>query len=573
MNGNKPLELGKIPPSGRAWMSSTMFDRLKSSFGHRISFKFIITSALATLVIFLLAFAWFSGKQEQHIMDQVRKQAVILHQQLVLTRRWVADNKWVLVAKTPEMRSSPFLEEPEVKDADGRVYTKVLPSIMTKVLSDRALRDGLYSFKLVDANPLNPENSPDAVEAEALASFRSGDNQGLFKTEGKNGKAVLRYVAPLFIDESCLQCHMAQGFKPGDVGGALSIFIPMDEARSAINRNRIILVIGGVSLACSLVLSLFVATRSIVFKRIGEIRTAMNRLTSKEPAAAEAATGDELKEIADICYLLDERMKSQHLELERKIAEATRDLSATNRNLEAANEELRRLNKARADFFSDISHELRTPLTNIKGAVDLLDRKLSCQDPTYLDIVRRNTDHLIKVVVDFLDFSRIESGQLDLNLTSESLKTIAEDAIFSLRPEAERKSVALALEADADPPLLLDRQRTYQVLTNLFSNAVRYAPEYSTVRIDVRATPDSVEVSVKDEGPGIDRQYHTSIFEKFYQVPGGSDATLHRGSSGIGLAICKGLVEAHGGRIWVTSEPGKGARFTFSLPRRLDDAC
>ena len=545
-----------------------MLDRLKSSFGHRISFKFLITSALTTLVIFLLAFAWFSGKQEQHIMDQVKKQAVILHQQLVLTRRWVADNKWVLVAKTPQMRSSPFLEEPDVSAADGMVYTKVSPSIMTKALSDRAIRDGLYSFKLVDENPLNPENAPDAVEAEAITAFRSGDKQSLFRTERRNDKTFLRYVAPVHIDESCLQCHMAQGFKPGDIGGALSIFIPMDEARSAINRNRIILVIGGVSLACSLVLSLFVVTRSMVFKRIGEIRTAMTRLTSKEPSAAGAQTGDELKEIADICYLLDERMKSQHLELERKIAEATRDLSGTNRNLEAANEELRRLNKARADFFSDISHELRTPLTNIKGAVDLLERKLSCQDPTYLDIVRRNTDHLIKVVVDFLDFSRIESGQLDLHLTRESVKAIAEDAIFSQRPEAERRSVALALDSDADPFFLLDRQRTYQVLTNLLSNAVRYAPQHSTVRVEVRMTSDSVEVSVKDEGPGIDEQYHSSLFEKFYQVPGDGEAILHRGSSGIGLAICKGLVEAHGGRIWVESEPGQGARFVFSLPRR-----
>jgi signal transduction histidine kinase len=129
--------------------------------------------------------------------------------------------------------------------------------------------------------------------------------------------------------------------------------------------------------AGSLVILVFVAARSLVFKRLNDIRAAMSRMTISKQVENHKRHGDELKEIADFCYLLDEEMKNQHEELERKIAEATHDLSETNRSLESLNLELERLNQAKSDFFSDISHELRTPLTNIKGAADILDRKAS----------------------------------------------------------------------------------------------------------------------------------------------------------------------------------------------------
>ncbi len=256
--------------------------------------------------------------------------------------------------------------------------------------------------------------------------------------------------------------------------------------------------------------------------------------------------------------------------MERKIAEATHDLSETNRSLEAANLDLERLNQAKSDFFSDISHELRTPLTNIKGAADILDRKASCGDPTYLDIIKRNTDHLIKVAIDFLDYSKIESGKLELDLEEASLKDVAEDAVLSQNVVAQKRSVELVLEVPEDLRMVFDKQRIYQVLTNLLSNAVKFSPPGNKVFVRINASDgESAEVCVQDSGPGIEEKYHEAIFKKFYQVGGQQDSKIHKGSSGIGLAICKGLVEAHHGHIWVQSRPGEGSSFFFSLPTKM----
>lgn len=547
-----------------------MVNRLKPFLGQRISFKFLVATSLTITVIFVVVFVWFSRQQEDHIMEQVKKQAIILHKQIVLTRQWVADHNGVLVPKTGEVSSNPFLSQPDVQDSDGTAYTRISPSVMTRLLSERALKSGLYSFKLTNTERLNQDNAPDEFELEALRVFRTLAQDGIFTTERVNGKSVLRYVAPLYVNDNCVKCHTAQGYKPGDVGGCLSVFIPMDEARSAINRNRAILLGGGTVFAGSLVLLVFVAARSLVFKRLNDIRTAMSRMTIGKQIDEHRGHGDELKEIADFCYLLDEEMKNQHEELERNIAEATHDLSAMNRSLESANLELERLNQSKSDFFSDISHELRTPLTNIKGAADILDRKSSCGDPIYLDIIKRNTDHLIKVATDFLDYSKIESGKLELDLEEASPKAVAEDAILSQKAVAQKRSVELMLEAPEDVAAFFDKQRIFQVLANLISNAVKFSPPEGKVFVRINALDDKpVEVSVQDSGPGIEEKYHEAIFKKFYQVGGQQDSKIHKGSSGIGLAICKGLVEAHHGHIWVQSRPGEGSTFFFSLPIKI----
>ena len=237
-------------------------------------------------------------------------------------------------------------------------------------------------------------------------------------------------------------------------------------------------------------------------------------------------------------------------------------------NLEEANLQLTRLNQAKSDFFSDISHELRTPLTGIKGATDILARKASCEEPGYIEIIRRNADHLIKIVVDCMDYSRIEAGQLEMRIEENSIRSTVEEAILSHRAQARERSVDVSLQGNDDPPMRFDRQRIYQVLINLLSNAIRFAPDGGNVVVSIHADAAESTVCVTDNGIGIDPKYHEAIFDKFYQVPDKSGKIQHKGTSGIGLAICKGIVRAHGGHIRVQSEPGKGSTFSFTLPVR-----
>ncbi|MBM4328227.1 MAG: DUF3365 domain-containing protein [Deltaproteobacteria bacterium] len=536
--------------------------------GKTVSTKFLIASTLVTVAVFVLLFVWSSRAQEEHIMDQVRKQAEILYKQIIITRRWVSDQGAILAPKSEEIQPSPFLEEPEVTGRDGVVYTKVTPSILTKMLSERASQTGSYAFKLTNTVFLNAENAPDEVEKEALERFRSGRQDPIFRTETRDERRLLRYVAPVYVNESCLQCHMVQGYRSGDVGGCLSVFVPMDDAWAAIRQNNIVLLGGSSILAGCLVLLLFLLSRSLVFKRIRDIKESVDRITPERLDRSLGSRGDELKEIADFCYAMDEALKTRHQELERKIAEATRDLSEANTHLEALNRELQNLNRAKLDFFSDISHELRTPLTSIKGAVETLARKALCEEPIYIDIIKRNVDHLIKTVFDFLDYSKLEAGELELNLEPVSLKSVVEEALLAQKADAAKSSVELVLEAVDGREARIDKTRIYQVLVNLLSNAIRFSPAGESVRVTITRHDGTATICVKDNGPGIHRKYHEAIFRKFYQIPDQDGRKMHRGTSGIGLAICKGLVEAHRGAIWVESQPGKGSRFCFNLPLR-----
>ena len=203
-----------------------MFTWMKYLSGRRLSLKFLVSSSVMITVIFGVLFCWVSYLQEQYIMEQVKKQAIILHKQIVITRQWVSDSGSVLIPKTEGVVSSPFLPEPDVQGADGHTYTKVSPSILTKILSDRALKGGLYFFRLANSDGLNAANKPDAFESQALTEFRKAEHNGIYRIENMSGKAVLRYAAPVRVNESCLQCHMAQGLKPGRWEGVSASLFP-----------------------------------------------------------------------------------------------------------------------------------------------------------------------------------------------------------------------------------------------------------------------------------------------------------------------------------------------------------
>jgi signal transduction histidine kinase len=321
-------------------------------------------------------------------------------------------------------------------------------------------------------------------------------------------------------------------------------------------------------LAMSLVGLLYIISRSLVFKRIGEIHNAISLIDVNRGILSVNHSGDELKEISDFCYMLDKKLRSEHDELELRIKEATQDLSLTKDRLETANKELEILNKAKTDFFSDISHELRTPLTAIKGAADIISRKYPSESPQYVEIIRRNTDHLTKLVVDFLDYSKIETGHLELDLKEYSIRDIIDEALKSSESEASRKSVIFVNNAD-DIRFCFDSTRMFQVMTNLLSNAVRFSPENGKITLTAEKTGEGqVKVVVEDQGPGVPREHQDDIFRKFYQIMDEKGYSFHKGSSGIGLAICKGLIEAHGGRIWVESKSSQGARFVLQIPMR-----
>ena len=235
--------------------------------------------------------------------------------------------------------------------------------------------------------------------------------------------------------------------------------------------------------------------------------------------------------------------------------------------------ELRRLQRIRSEFIDNLSHELRTPLTTIRLLSETLTQDVARPDVTVTPRIRERilkidveTGHLVQMVNELLDLSRIEGGAAELHFGNVQLADVVDGALDRLRTFADRQRVALETDVDGSalPVVSADEERVGQVLVNLLHNAVKFSPPESVVTISAGVTDGQVAVTVRDQGPGIGRQDLDRIFERFYKV----DKARQRGQggTGLGLAIARHIVAGHGGRIWVESEEGRGAAFTFTVP-------
>lgn len=227
----------------------------------------------------------------------------------------------------------------------------------------------------------------------------------------------------------------------------------------------------------------------------------------------------------------------------------------------------RRVDDLQRQFVSTVSHELRTPLASIRGAIGLLAGGAVIPPDKHarlLTIADANAGRLSRLIDDLLDLERLDAGVYELLIRPTSIRQVVADTADMLSPLAADAGVDLVHRA-ADATVLADAERVSQTLVNLVSNALKFSPSGSTVTIDATASEAEVEVHVRDEGRGIPVDRLESIFERFSQVEAGDSRS--KGGAGLGLAICRAVVEQHGGRIWAESVPGRGSTFTFTLPR------
>ncbi len=252
------------------------------------------------------------------------------------------------------------------------------------------------------------------------------------------------------------------------------------------------------------------------------------------------------------------------------------ELGALAGNLNRMSDELGRLygqlataNRHKSEFLANMSHELRTPLNAIIGFSEVLKERifgeLNDKQAEYIDDIHTSGHHLLSLINDILDLSKIEAGRMDLELSDFDLRAALQSALTLVRERATRHGVALSLEmTDGIGVIVADERKVRQVVLNLLSNAVKFTPEGGQVALRARPADGAVEVSVADTGIGIATKDQAAVFEEFRQV--GDSALKHEGT-GLGLALAKRFVELHGGTIRVESAPGKGTTFTFSIPK------
>jgi len=293
-------------------------------------------------------------------------------------------------------------------------------------------------------------------------------------------------------------------------------------------------------------------------ERLAEISPAMEYIIITGYASFETAV-EAVKHKNIVAYETKPLNFSRFLALVRQVTERKR--------MERKIVEYEGLNKLKTNILSMVSHELRTPLATIKGYSTMLldydDRLGHDEKLTHLVSIDRATDRLTELVEHLLDMSRLDAGLLKINKQPTSIAKLLRQAVTMGRARAPQYSITCTVEKKL-PRVNVDARRIRQVLDNLIDNAVKYSEEGGNIVLEAQCVGEELRVSVSDEGVGVPVEERDRVFDRMYHL----EERLSQGGGGLGLglAVCKGLVEAHGGRIWIEDNDGKGSKFVFTSP-------
>ncbi len=482
------------------------------------------------------------------------------------------------------------------------------PRPQTEAISLQA-RMSRLGFTDAEFHKLNEaqRNSDDLVKTENTAMRAMvghyDDGTGRFRKKGKPDQAM----AIRIVHDMAYQREKAKIMRPIDD------FFAMLDARTASTMNQyakrgfryLELIIGVLLalLALTLVSSIMIARRVTspvarlekqtqnvaadidtlagVAERISQGSLTETFETTTEPL--RFTSGDEIGQLARMQNHMIARLQEAGESIAQITAELREDavkLEARNRDLQESYTQLRKLESLRDSLTHMIVHDMRTPVTSIYGYLETLQaheaESLSEDGRAYLAVVMGETHNLMEMISSLLDVSKMEHGEMQLDASELDLAAVVRDVAAKLEPLREQRTVTLSVPKD--PVLAVaDAHLISRVIQNLLSNAMKFTREDGEVRVGVEQRQESARVYISDNGPGVPEEYLERIFEKFGQVrpeldsgpePDSGRAQRRKYSTGLGLTFCKLAVEAHGGRIGVESEVGKGSTFWFTLPRK-----
>jgi signal transduction histidine kinase len=343
-----------------------------------------------------------------------------------------------------------------------------------------------------------------------------------------------------------------------DLGWAVVVERPASEAYAPLYastlRTSVLLLVG---LGMAILASVLIGHR--VVRPLETLRQGAARLgTGDLDHRLEIKTGDEFQALAEEFNRMAARLQESYANLEQKVEERTHELEIASTH--------------KSQFLANMSHELRTPLNAILGYTELIADHIYGEVPEkirdVLERVQQSGRHLLSLINDVLDLSKMEAGQLTLALNDYSMKDVVYSVLTAVESLVAEKKLALGVMVPPDLPLAKgDERRIAQVLLNLVGNAIKFTEE-GEVRVQATTADGMFVVSVSDTGPGISEADQQKIFEEFQQAD--TSSTRKKGGTGLGLAIVKRIIEMHGGRVWVESSLGQGSTFSFTLPVRVE---
>jgi len=542
----------------------------------RLRTRFIILLVGILAVSLLMNVGWIGITQEKQAVKEMHEKAYVLSQQMNAVWEFMVINQDIINY-----------------DANGEYNFKRLHcSLVGKSIGKLFGKKTGYTVRYTNFNPRNKADTPDDFELEALALFDKDKNvTEFYKVTEYEGKDTFRFTAPMRIEKNCLECHgdpageldilgfPKEGWKIGDLAGAVSIVMPIDMYTENIHSNVVKQVAYIFLLTLFLVLLIFYAMSKLVTKPLSQLKVAMEHVKTGDLKVdlEDIDAQGEIRELADHFEVMTEELQNLYNDLENKVELRTQDLARAKDilesqriQLEEANRRLKEDNQYKSDFLAIMSHELRTPLTSIIAFAEVLERGKSLKtekEQRVVQEIKGNSQILLSMINNILEMARLEAGKKELILEPIDLVDVINAVESVIEPLVEKKDISFSSIVHRDVPLIEgDRESLRRIVENLISNAMKFTPKDGEIKVWVAYDGDKNEVliNVHDNGIGIRKEDQPYIFEKFVQ----SDTSIQRqyNGSGLGLALAKELAELHGGWISVVSELGQGSLFTVGIP-------
>ena len=526
-------------------------------------------------VLMLLYLAWDSRVSRQQALEEIHRSTAVLANQLLYTRIFIAQKQDLIN-----------------KDSDGTLHFKNFnPSVAIRGISELFNGTMGYTFKQTGLQVRNPENSPDLFEVEMLQKLAGNKNLNEeWAVDTISDKKVFRYMLPLYYERDCLTCHgepagqpdiagyPKEGSKLGDFAGAISIIAPLDQMEQKIHAMLISRLFAVITLWLTLTSLIYIIIRQRFVQPLEHMTGLAQKIGSGdlEVLAPHTMANLESQTLYESFRSMAENLKELHDNLELKVNERTNELAAAYQTLQIHQQELQNINKklaeaseVKSEFIATMSHELQTPLTAmIAYAEVILEYGTEKEEVTeYVYDIYQSAHHLLDLIRDILELSKIEKGKMQLHLSVFEIAEITMVLERILTPLINRNGLTCIIEIPEElPAIQADKNKVKQILMNLLSNAIKFTPPGGRVQVKVEYLDDehSLLIAVQDTGKGMSNNDIALIFGKFIQLDSG--ITKEYGGTGLGLAITKHLIELHGGTIWVRSVTGSGSTFCVKLP-------
>ncbi len=500
--------------------------------------SFLITAAIYFLTV--IGLFWYSAQATQQVVQSITVDEIAHQADIIAKFRTFYSNEIVSRASDHGMRIS--------HDYKDTPHTLPLPATLMIDLGhylgqfETNTRLHLYSSQPFPWRV--QERQLDQFQKDALTHFTNGETEPFIREEIRNGQSVLRYAQADILSGSCVACHNSHPMSPktdwkaGDVRGVLELSAPLTQLNITVEgliRNIFILMFATSAIGLVLVW--------LAFRRLSRLAQ-----TSRDQARLLTEKNHQLEDEMQSRSMIEQELRSSQVALVN------------------AKDKAESANRLKDQFLANMSHEIRTPMNGIMGMTELvLQTPLTPEQTSHLRLAHNSAEHLVSIINDVLDFSKIDTGYLALQPVRMNPIEVVEHTIQNLSPQLQNKPVTLAVRSAPDVPthIMADPVRFRQIMTNLIGNAIKFTHKGSISVYCDWLSRDMLRIAVTDTGIGFDSNQAETLFKPFVQADG--SITRSYGGTGLGLAITRSLATLMGGKVWATGELGKGATFTFTI--------